>query len=115
VGPAEVESAACSHPGVREAAAIGVPDELKGEALVVFAVLNVEPSDEVRREITERITAVLGKTLKPQKVLFAADLPKTRNAKVLRRLIRAVYLAQALGDTSSLENAATLEAIRAAA
>jgi acetyl-CoA synthetase len=114
VGPAEVESAACSHPGVREAAAIGVPDELKGEALVVFAVVNVPVSDELRGEISERIIGALGKTLKPQKVLFAADLPKTRNAKVLRRLIRAVYTGQPLGDTSSLENPAALEAIREA-
>jgi acetyl-CoA synthetase len=74
-----------------------VPDELKGEALVVFAVVNGEGSEAVREEISARITGGAGEELKPQKVRFAADLPMTRNAKVLPRLIRPVHLAQALG------------------
>jgi len=116
VGPAEVESAACSHAAVKEAAAIGVPDEIKGDAVVVFAVLKpgVAESEELRGEIRDCVTASLGKALKPERVLFAGDLPKTRNAKVLRRLIRATYLGKEAGDTSSLENPAALDAIRAA-
>jgi acetyl-CoA synthetase len=116
VGPAEVESAACGHPAVREAAAIGVPDEIKGDAVVVFAVLKggQEETEALRGEIREQVAASLGKALRPERVLFADDLPKTRNAKVLRRVIRATYLGKEPGDLSSLENAATLEAIRRA-
>lgn len=116
VGPAEVESAACGHPAVREAAAVAVPDELKGDAVVVFAVLRpgYEEGETVRGEIREQVAASLGKALRPERVLFTADLPKTRNAKVLRRVIRAVHLGQDPGDLTSLENPATLECIRTA-
>ncbi|MCL6648691.1 MAG: acetate--CoA ligase [Chloroflexi bacterium] len=115
IGPAEVESAAVSHPAVSEAAAIGVPHELKGEAVVVFAVLKPgsEPSAELEREVQETVTSQLGKPLRPERVFFVNDLPKTRNAKVLRRLVRAVYLGKEdLGDLSSLENPAALDEIR---
>ncbi|HEX8231032.1 MAG TPA: acetate--CoA ligase [Chloroflexia bacterium] len=113
LGPAEVESAAVSHSHVREAAAIGVPDELKGESVVVFAVLrpNVEQSDALRGEIAAAIVGQLGKSLAPKKVLFVSDLPKTRNAKIMRRVIRARYLNETLGDISSLENPAAVEEI----
>lgn len=113
LGPAEVESAAVSHPAVKEAAAIGVPDELKGEAVVVFTVLRPlhEPSDALRSEIVAAIVGQLGKSLAPKKVLFVSDLPKTRNAKIMRRVIRARYLDEALGDVSSLENPAAVEEI----
>lgn len=116
VGPAEVESAACGHPAVREAAAIGVPDELKGDAVVVFAVLKAgqEETEALRAGVRDQVTACLGKALRPERVLFADELPKTRNAKVLRRLVRAAYLGKETGDLSSLENPGALEAIRAA-
>jgi acetyl-CoA synthetase len=113
LGPAEVESAAVSHPTVREAAAIGVPDPLKGEAVVVFAVLKpgYEPSDALRAEISEAIVAQLGKSLAPRQVLFVNDLPKTRNAKIMRRVIRACFLGEPMGDISSLENPSAVEEI----
>lgn len=114
VGPAEVESAALAHPAVAEAAAIGVPDEKKGEALVCFAVLRPghEPGEALRKEIKETVVRQLGKTLRPDDVRFVKELPKTRNAKVIRRLIRAKYLGLAqIGDTSSLENPQALEEI----
>jgi len=113
LGPAEVESAAVSHPAVSEAAAIGVPDPIKGETVVVFAVLkrDIEPSDSLRREIAEVIVAQLGKSLTPKGVLFVTDLPKTRNAKIMRRVIRARYLDQPLGDISSLENPGAVDEI----
>jgi acetyl-CoA synthetase len=113
LGPAEVESAAVSHPGVTEAAAIGVPDELKGESVVVFAVLGAaaEASDKLREEIAAAIVSQLGKSLAPKKVLFVSDLPKTRNAKIMRRVIRARYLDEPLGDITSLENPAAVEEI----
>lgn len=113
LGPAEVESAAVSHPSVREAAAIGVPDELKGESVVVFVVLRAqsEASDALRGEIAAAIVRDLGKSLAPKKVLFVSDLPKTRNAKIMRRVIRARYLGEPLGDVSSLENPDAVEQI----
>ena len=116
VGPAEVESAVVAHPAVSEAAAVGVPDELKGEAVVVFAVLRpgVEPSDALRRAIRETVVAILGKALEPREVRFVRDLPKTRNSKIMRRVIRAAYLSTDPGDLSSLENPQAVEEIRMA-
>ncbi len=113
LGPAEVEMAACSHPAVTEAAAIGVPDEVKGEVVNVFVVLQSgeQPSEEIRLAIREVVGEHLGKALMPDKVLFVSDLPKTRNAKVMRRLIRAKHLGQEMGDTSSLENPSAIEEI----
>jgi acetyl-CoA synthetase len=115
VGPAEVESAAVGHPAVAEAAAVGVPDELKGEALLLFAVLRPahEPTEGLRQEIAAQVVRALGPTLRPT-VRFAAEIPKTRNAKVLRRLVRGAHLGAALGDLSSLENPSAVEAIRRA-
>lgn len=113
LGPAEVESIVVAHPAVSEAAAIGVPHELKGEAVIVFAVLRPErePAEPLRQEIEELIVAQLGKPLRPQAVKFVRDLPKTRNAKIMRRVIRARFLGRELGDTSSLENPAAVEEI----
>jgi acetyl-CoA synthetase len=113
LGPAEVESAAVSHPAVSEAAAIGVPHELKGEGVVVFAILRPghEPSDALREEIKDLIAQQLGKPLRPEAVKFVGDLPKTRNAKIMRRVIRARYLGRELGDITSLENPAAVEEI----
>ncbi|MBI3976677.1 MAG: acetate--CoA ligase [Chloroflexi bacterium] len=114
VGPAEVESAATTHPAVQEAAAIGVPDPVKGEAIAVFVVLRPghEPSEELRRAIRETVATQLGRALRPDTVKFVRDFPKTRNAKVMRRVIRAKYLGRAdLGDLTSLENPAAVEEI----
>ncbi len=116
LGPAEVESALVAHPAVAEAAAIGVPDAVKGEALVAFVVLrpNVADTPELRRELAGRITAELGKALAPKAVEVVGELPKTRNAKVLRRVVRAVYLGADPGDLSSLENRSAIAALGAA-
>ena len=118
VGPAEVESAAVGHPAVSEAAAIGVPHEIKGEAIVVFCVLRPDhvASDALARSVQDRIAEVLGKPLRPEGVRFVTQLPKTRNAKILRRVIRGAYLGKSdLGDLSSLENPAAIDEIRATA
>ena len=116
VGPAEVESVLVEHPGVVEAAAIGVPDELKGQALVCFCVLTPGTPPDARLEdaLKALVAARLGKPLRPQAVRFVADLPKTRNAKVMRRVIRAAYLGQPPGDLSSLENPQAIAAIERA-
>ncbi|MCX7782768.1 MAG: AMP-binding protein, partial [Meiothermus sp.] len=114
VGPAEYESAAVEHPAVKEAAAIGIPHPVKGEAAVVFVVLQAgqTPSSEMEQSIGETIASRLGKALKPEKIIFVPDLPKTRNAKVMRRVIRAAYLGQNPGDLSALENPQAVEAIQ---
>ena len=115
VGPAEVESAAVAHPAVLEAAAVGVPHEIKGEGIVVFCVLrpNASGSDALAREVQDKVAELLGKPLRPEAVRFVTQLPKTRNAKVLRRVIRGAFLGKAdLGDLSSLENPAAVEEIR---
>jgi acetyl-CoA synthetase len=116
LGPAEVESILVRNQAVVESAAIGVPHEVKGSELVVFVVLmkSVQPSDALRKELHDMIVAEMGKPLAPKDVLFVSDLPKTRNAKVMRRMIRAAYLGQELGDTSSLVNPEAVEEIRRA-
>jgi acetyl-CoA synthetase len=117
LGPAEVESILVAHPAVNEAAAIGVPDPLKGQAVVCFCVLKPghAPGEALREELIERVARELGKPLAPREVRFVRDLPKTRNAKVMRRVIRAAYLGQDPGDISSLENPGAVEEIRQSA
>lgn len=116
LGPAEVESVLVSHNSVSEAAVIGVPDPIKGQEVVCFCVLRSGHvgSDELREELRELVALSLGKPLKPREVKFVRDLPKTRNAKVMRRVIRATYLGQDTGDLSSLENPQAVEEIRKA-
>ena len=114
LGPAEVESILVGHPNVIEAAAIGIPDDIKGNALIVYCVLakGCGVCEELRQELTDLLVTHLGKALAPKAVYFVTDLPKTRNAKVMRRMIRAAYLGLDLGDTSSLVNPEAVEAIR---
>jgi acetyl-CoA synthetase len=113
VGPAEVESAAVAHPAVVEALAIGAPDELKGEAIVVFAVVRDAGTMQLAVEIGDAVVERLGKSFRPAAVHLVPALPKTRNGKILRRLARSAYLGLDPGDVSSLEDPTTLEAIRA--
>jgi acetyl-CoA synthetase len=114
VGPAEIESAVVAHPSVQEAAAVGVPHDIKGEAIVVFAILKpgLTGDDQLRGEIRDTVGRHLGKPLQPERVLFVSDLPKTRNAKIMRRVIRARYLGNSdLGDLTSLENPGAVDEI----
>jgi len=112
-----VESILVAHPQVSEAAAIGVPDSIKGEALVCFCVLKKGANGDVAlaAELKRDVGRDLGKALAPREVLFVADIPKTRNAKVMRRIVRAAYLGEKLGDTSALENLTSLDEIKRAA
>jgi acetyl-CoA synthetase len=116
LGPAEIESVLVSHPQVVETAAIGVPDPIKGSAVVAFVVLaeNCTECEELRQELQDMVVRALGKPLAPREILFVSDLPKTRNAKLMRRMIRAAYLGQDPGDTSSLVNPEAVEEIRSA-
>ena len=111
VGPAEVESLLVAHPLVAEAAVIGVPDEIKGTAMVAFCVLNAEATEKLVAELKELVARDMGKPLAPSKIHFVAALPKTRNAKVMRRVIRAAFLGEDAGDLSALENPQAVEEI----
>jgi acetyl-CoA synthetase len=113
IGPAELESAVVAHPAVAEAAAVGIPHEVKGEVAWVFCALvpGREASDELASEVKETAAAVLGKAFQPDRILFVSALPKTRSAKIVRRAVRASALGEDPGDLSSLENPEALEEI----
>jgi acetyl-CoA synthetase len=106
VGPAEFESVLVSHPAVAEAAAISVPHDVKGETVVCFAVLKpgAVGTPTLAADLRELVAANLGKPLAPEAVRFVGALPKTRNAKIMRRVIKAAYLGKDPGDLSALEN-----------
>jgi acetyl-CoA synthetase len=106
IGPAELESAAVAHPAVAEAAAVGIPHQVKGEAAWVFCVLTPgwEAADELAAEVSDLVTGELGKAFRPERVVFVAALPKTRSAKIVRRAVRASVLGEDPGDLSSVEN-----------
>jgi acetyl-CoA synthetase len=120
LGPAEVESALVSHPAVVEAAAVGLPDERKGEQLWAYVVLAGHAPTEgtmqeaLRTELTDLVATQLGKSFRPAGIGFVRALPKTRSAKVVRRVVRAVATDADPGDLSSLEDPSTLDAIREA-
>jgi acetyl-CoA synthetase len=113
LGPAEVESVLVEHPAVVESAAIGVPDAMKGQALVCFCVLRAGYTADGRLadELKALVASRLGKPMRPHAIAFVRDLPKTRNAKVMRRVIRSAYLGEDPGDLSSLENPHAVEEI----
>jgi acetyl-CoA synthetase len=113
LGPAEVESVLVEHPAVVESAAVGLPDELKGESLACYVVLAtaVEPTEELRAELRALVAERLGKSFTPRTVQFTTALPKTRSNKIMRRSIRAVALGEEPGDLSGLEDPTALDAI----
>lgn len=114
LGPAELESILVEHPDIVEAGTIGVPDDVKGEVAICFAVLKGDylDADKIKKEAMELVENKIGKALKPKEIFFVDDLPKTRNAKVMRRAIKAGFLNKDAGDLSSLENPQTVDAIR---
>ena len=116
IGTAEIESALVSHPAVAEAAAVGKPDELKGQALVVFVTLKggIKGDDAMKKSLGEHIDKEIGKFARPDQVRFADALPKTRSGKIMRRLLRdvAAGVAETRGDTSTLEDLSVLAALR---
>ncbi|MFY9779913.1 MAG: AMP-binding protein [Candidatus Baltobacteraceae bacterium] len=113
VGPAEFEDAVQSHPAVKEAAAIAVPDAVKGDVVILLVVARKrsDESEALRGELFAISDRMLGKSLRPKKILFVDDLPKTRSMKIMRRVGRARYLGLDPGDLSALDNPAALEAL----
>lgn len=117
VGPGEVESALMEHPSVSEAAAVGVPDELKGEEVTCFVVLRpgAEASEALKDALRDQVARVMGKTFRPKDIRFVRQLPKTRSGKVVRRMIKLRLLGKTdLGDLSTLDNPEALDEIEKA-
>jgi acetyl-CoA synthetase len=115
IGPAELESAAVGHPAVAEAAAIGVPHDVKGEVAWIFCVAKPdrrgEADESLAREVGAAVADALGKAFRPDRVVWVAALPRTRSAKIVRRAVRARALGTDPGDLSSLENPESLDEI----
>jgi len=111
VGPAEVEEALIEHAAVSEAAVIGVPDELQGEAIVAFVVTKPGFTSGIalEQELAKHLVDALGPTFKPRAVRAVQELPKTQSGKIVRRLLRQKYLGEMLGDLSTVENPQALE------
>jgi acetyl-CoA synthetase len=106
----EIEQIVCTHPKIADSAAISIPDDMTGEAIVVFVVLK-EPIQNIQKEIQDYISDKIGKLARPKSVHIISDMPKTRTGKVMRRLLRSKLLDESLGDLSSLENPHVLDEI----
>jgi acetyl-CoA synthetase len=114
IGTMEVESALVDHPSVAEAAVVGISHEIKGQALVAFVTLKEgqTASAEVEAGLKEHVVRKIGALARPEKVVFSADLPKTRSGKIMRRLLRDIGEGKILGDTTTLADAAIVENLK---
>ncbi len=116
IGTAEIESALVSHPTVAEAAAVGRPDEIKGQALVVFVTVKPgnDPGPELAQKLGEHVAKEIGKFAKPDAIRFTDALPKTRSGKIMRRLLKDVAAGkESTGDTSTIEDLSVIAKLRA--
>ncbi len=113
IGPAEIESVVVALPDIVMSAAIGVPDPIKGEAIALFVVPapGVEPDEALTTRVESTVTDTLGRAFRPAAVRWVADLPRTRSAKIMRRVVKALAIGESPGDLSSLENPESLEGI----
>jgi acetyl-CoA synthetase len=111
LGTMELESAIISHPAVAEAAVIGMPHEIKGEAIVVFAILKqgYSPSEELKKDLTEHLRKTVGPVATPEQIYFVSRLPKTRSGKIMRRVLKALVSDRPIGDVTTLEDEASIE------
>ena len=110
----EIESALVSHPAVAEAAVVGGPDPVTGEAINAFVIVRVgiEPTEELGAELRQHVATKISPIAKPKALMFTPDLPKTRSGKIMRRLLRDIAQGRQLGDTTTLADAAVVETIR---
>jgi acetyl-CoA synthetase len=111
LGTVELESSMISHPAVAEAAVASKPHEIKGETIVVFAVLKegFNPSDELEKELKNHMRKAVGPLATPENIYFVSKLPKTRSGKIMRRVLKALVAGQTIGDLSTLEDQASVE------
>jgi acetyl-CoA synthetase len=114
LGTMEVESALVDHPQVAEAAVVGRPHEIKGQAVAAFVTLKegTKPSSALNDELKEHVVRKIGAIARPDQILFAADLPKTRSGKIMRRLLRDIAEGKALGDTTTLADPAVVARLK---
>jgi acetyl-CoA synthetase len=107
----EVESALVDHPAVAEAASVGMPDEIKGQAIVVFVMLKegVLATPDLSQELTQFVGKQIGAIAKPARVVFTPDLPKTRSGKIMRRLLKDITHGRTVGDATTLANPQIIE------
>jgi acetyl-CoA synthetase len=115
VGTMEVESALVDHPSVAEAAVVGKPHEIKGQAIAAFVTVKdgVNATPELAHELKQHVVTVIGPIARPDEILFTADLPKTRSGKIMRRLLRDIAAGKALGDTTTLADPAAIARLKA--
>jgi acetyl-CoA synthetase len=116
IGTAELEDAVISYPKVAEVAVISKPDELKGEAIVLFVTLKEgeSPSDALKKEIRKHMRQTIGPIATPDEIYFVEALPKTRSGKIIRRILKAVASGESVGDLTTLEDEASLDEVRVA-
>ena len=114
IGTMEVESALVAHPAVAEAAVVGRAHELKGQAIAAFVTLKegIRPAEDLKEELREYVAEKIGAIARPEDILFAADLPKTRSGKIMRRLLRDIAEGRALGDTTTLADPAVVARLK---
>ena len=114
IGTMEVESALVSHPAVAEAAVIGITHEIKGQGIAAFVTLRggFEGGPEMLEELRNHVAEKIGAIAKPDKIFFTAELPKTRSAKIMRRLLRDIAQGKVLGDTTTLADPTVLASIK---
>jgi len=114
LGTMELESALVAHPAVAEAAVIGVSHEIKGQVPVAFVSVRAgyTPSEQLAEELRQHVAETIGPIARPERVIFVADLPKTRSAKIMRRLLRDIAEGRVLGDTTTLTDPAVVEEIK---
>lgn len=114
VGPAEIEGVLIDHDAVNQAAAVGVPDDTTGTAVVAYVVLepHIEPSDDLREELRTLVGEEHGKPFRPRELLFVDAFPKTQSGKIIRRAIASIYKGEDPGDLSSMENPKALDGLR---
>jgi len=115
VGTMEVESALVDHPSVAEAAVVGKPHDIKGQAIAAFVTVKdgVAATPELAQELKQHVVTVIGPIARPDEILFTVDLPKTRSGKIMRRLLRDIAEGKALGDTTTLADPAAVARLKA--
>ena len=117
LGTAEIESALVSHPGVAEAAVVGPPHELKGQAIFAFVTLKsgTAPTPELKKELIAHVVKEIGALARPDEIRFTDALPKTRSGKIMRRLLREIATSGAVrGDVTTLEDMGVINRLAAA-
>ena len=114
IGTMEVESALVDHKSVAESAVVGIPDELKGQAIAAFVILKEgnDPNEQLEGTLKDHVVGKIGAIARPKKIIFTTELPKTRSGKIMRRLLRDIAEGRALGDVTTLADASIVEALK---